>query len=190
MFVRDRNPSRNRPRAGRLAGMRSRWTFWIWILTTCGAVLGCAGSGVDAPSPERWRAVKDEIRSQFPGVRNLTTEDVVALPKDVVLVDVRRADEYAVSRLPGAIHASSDGDLAAIPRDRPVVVYCSVGYRSAQVADRLAKDGHPDVRNYLGSIFEWANAGHALENDAGAATTVHPFNADWGQLLRPERRQD
>jgi hypothetical protein len=69
-----------------------------------------------------------------------------------------------------------------------VVVYCSVGWRSAALADRLLAAGLDDVHNLRGSIFDWANKGLPLVRDGEPAREVHPYGRLWGLLLRPELR--
>ena len=92
-----------------------------------------------------------------------------------------------MSHLPGARHAATVEEavrvLAAEPAEREVVVYCSVGWRSAALAERLRAVRPGRVRNLRGSIFRWANEGRPLESAAGAAALVHPYDARWGALL-------
>jgi rhodanese-related sulfurtransferase len=156
------------------------------------ALTGCGPSvPPDLPGAER------EIRAKFPGVKQLGTEDLAAWQADArrprpVLVDVRTAEEYRVSRLAGAKNAplgtKPEEALAGIPKDAPVVAYCSVGYRSSQFAQEAQKAGWTNVVNLEGSIFAWANEGRPLVDDRGPATKVHPFDAQWGKLLKPELR--
>lgn len=77
------------------------------------------------------------------------------------LVDVREPAEWEIARIEGArlvpLGAFDAADpLAHLPADRPVVVYCKSGGRSAQAAARLLASGHADVRNLAGGIDEWA----------------------------------
>jgi rhodanese-related sulfurtransferase len=108
------------------------------------------------------------------------------------LLDVRTPKEFAVSHLPGAQLIAPDAKpedvLAKLDRKRPVVVYCSVGYRSSKLAERLQAAGLAQVMNLEGSIFAWANEDRALEKDGQPATQVHPYNKRYGQMLKPERR--
>ena len=148
-------------------------------------------SGVDE---ERWRDIKAEIVETFPEVDQWSTEQVVeALANESeapLVVDVRAPNEFAVSHLPGAWNIPMDEDLTAaladVSPDRPILIYCSVGYRSARASKELSAAGFTQVHNYLGSIFEWANEGEAVVNTDGETTLVHPYDANWGQLLRAE----
>jgi rhodanese-related sulfurtransferase len=137
------------------------------------------------------------VKKEFPDVTHIDTAAVAELvsKKDgnpVQIIDVREPDEFAVSHLPGAINIPPETDdealIAAVNPDRPVIVYCSVGYRSSILAQRLQAAGRTNVSNYIGSIFAWANAGHALQTTNGEAKTVHPYDKKWGRYLKPEYR--
>jgi len=141
--------------------------------------------------------MKTLVRTRFPGVRQLSTAALDQWIKDrsrptPLLVDVRTADEFAVSHLPGARRL--DPDASEIPRAwgtskaSPIVFYCSVGYRSSQMAERLSGRGWTNVFNLEGSIFEWANEGRPVEAGGRSVRVVHPYNATFGKLLRPEYR--
>ena len=137
------------------------------------------------------------VRRKFPRVPQLPTAGLAAWLADKgrpqpQLLDVREPDEFAVSHLRGALRippdASASEVLAKIDPKRPVVTYCSVGYRSSQLAQRLIDAGAKDVRNLEGSIFAWANEGRPLEKDGRPVKTVHPYNGVFGRLLKPESR--
>jgi rhodanese-related sulfurtransferase len=108
------------------------------------------------------------------------------------LVDVRAPGEQAVSTLPGALCVAPGDDAADVLRRldpaRPIVVYCSVGVRSARLARALAAAGAASVCNLRGGIFDWANRGLPLAGPAGAAGRVHGFDATWQVLLAPSLR--
>jgi rhodanese-related sulfurtransferase len=137
-------------------------------------------------------ALKPVIARAHPTVRWLSVDRAADwFSQDrAVWVDARSRAEFEVSHVPGAIHMKPGGPLPALdPTDRrPVVVYCSVGWRSAKAAERLAADTTRSVHNLTGGIFEWANRGLPLEDSDGPAPRVHPYDWSWGRLLRPERR--
>ncbi len=136
------------------------------------------------------------LRNDFSDVTHLDTEDVAArlgdAPGDIQVIDVREPQEYAVSHLPGAINIPPDTPdeelLAAVSPDKQVIVYCSVGYRSSVLAQRLQAAGRTNVSNYIGSIFAWANAGHPLQASGQEAKLVHPYDRKWGRYLHQEYR--
>lgn len=143
-------------------------------------------------------AVDRYLAQKFDGVATITTAEAAAAlgtPEPPLLLDTREPDEYATSHLPGARHLPPDADpaevLADVPRDRPVLVYCSVGWRSARFAQRMAAAGFTDVRNVEGSIFRWAIEGRPLVDAAGAPTErVHAFGPPWSWLVPPARRAE
>ncbi len=126
--------------------------------------------------------LKQRLRAEFPTVQQLSVTDFVRNNSDALLVDVREAEEFAVSRIPGAINISDPEQLLTLAQTskRPLILYCSVGYRSSKAAAFLAQQGVSAVANLEGSIFEWANQGRLMEDDEGSTQAVHPFNAWWG----------
>ena len=156
--------------------------FALWAGATAEAQQASAD-----PVAERLQRRTAEVRAQYDDVRHVTPEVLSGYPVAPLLIDVRKPEEYAVSRLPGAVHAPDAERLLEVARlagDRPIVVYCSLGVRSSIAARTLATEGFTDVANLDGSIFGWANAGLPLENDLGATDKAHPFNAWWGRYLR------
>lgn len=126
------------------------------------------------------------IAWRFPHAPWVSPEALARQPA-CVLLDARSASEFAVSRIAGARRLEASV-LAALPRDATIVVYCSVGYRSAEAVERLRDLGFKDARNLDGGLFAWANAGRPLVNDAGATTLVHPYGLPWSLLLDAARR--
>lgn len=76
----------------------------------------------------------------------------------IFLLDVRTTQEYQQYRLAGATLIPL-GDLLArereLPEGRPILVYCEVGHRSAQVADYLARRSFDEVYDLQGGIWGW-----------------------------------
>ncbi len=81
---------------------------------------------------------------------------------DLFLLDVRTLGEYQQARLDGARLIPIDQlvkRLAEVPRNRPILVYCAVGSRSAQVVNYLARRGYPELYNLYGGVYSWAQKG-------------------------------
>jgi rhodanese-related sulfurtransferase len=150
------------------------------------------------PKPA-WPDIRRQIAEHYPQVVAVTTEELARWldapdpgQDRPVLLDVRTRAEYDVSHLPGAVWAETAAQqqaaLADQPANRPVVVYCSVGWRSAQAADRLNAKGGRTVFNLDGSIFQWANENRPVVGPDGKPTQrVHPYNRSWGSLLDRRR---
>jgi rhodanese-related sulfurtransferase len=69
-----------------------------------------------------------------------------------------------------------------------VVVYCSIGYRSAAIVDQLQDAGIGEVYNLEGGLFEWANRDRPIYRGQERVHEVHPLNRWWGMLLKRDRR--
>ena len=153
------------------------WSVIITLLTLVGSP---TNSWADAA--ERLDQLVNQMMAEHPELEQINTQQANDLASSVTFIDVRRAEEYAVSRLPGAVHLTSAEDIAAYAKQHPnqkLVLYCSVGRRSLDMAARLSKQ-NVAVTNYAGSLFAWANQSLPLENDQGATTEVHPYNWFWG----------
>jgi rhodanese-related sulfurtransferase len=140
-----------------------------------------------------------KVRSLFPDVPHIDTDTVRRMTSadkgaEVQLVDVREPNEFAVSHIPGAINVplgTTEGELLSIVRsDIPVIIYCSVGHRSAIITRRLQSSGRKNVQNYVGSFFSWANSGNPMQSARGPEHTVHPYDRRWSRYLRRELRAE
>ncbi|HXG40609.1 MAG TPA: molybdopterin-synthase adenylyltransferase MoeB [Candidatus Limnocylindrales bacterium] len=114
--------------------------------------------------PKTFPEIMREIRAQ---IREVTPKDVERLRRekpDVAIVDVRETEEWQQGHLPGAVHVPR-GHLesrieAAVPdRDRPVVLYCAGGTRSALAARTLQEMGYADVVSMAGGFQAWKSEG-------------------------------
>lgn len=145
-----------------------------------------------------WRSLvfhvlKRLISAQFPRIQWVTSEELAQWlnhpeKPQPMLLDARSEAEYNVSHLQEAQRIDPETfNLAAfteVSKDKAIVVYCSVGYRSAAVAQKLAEAGFSRVYNLEGSIFQWANEGRPLFQNRHLTTLVHPYNSLWGNLLK------
>jgi len=137
-------------------------------------------------------AVREMIRHEFPEVSQIPPDSLLAWQSKTqevcpLLLDVREDKEYAVSHLKGARRSVSEQEaldtLKSVPRDTLLVLYCSVGYRSSELAEKLMSHGFTRVHNLEGSIFEWANRGLPVYRGDRRVNAVHPFDETWGTLL-------
>lgn len=192
-------------RPGRERGESRRW-HPVQTLAIVALAAVIAAAALLALRPASLRAMLDGadlaavaagIRLRFPDVPQTTPDELATWLADgsrvqPQLLDVREPDEYAVSHLAGAVlvdpGASAADVLARIDSRRPVVAYCSVGYRSSVLVQRLREAGFTQATNLEGSIFAWANAGRPIERDGQRVGVVHPFDERFGLLLAPERR--
>lgn len=107
-------------------------------------------------------------------------------------LDAREPSEYEVSHIAGSTPVGYDhfdlNSVASIPKTTPIIVYCSVGYRSEKVAEKLITAGYTQVSNLYGGVFEWVNEGQTVVNTQGKTDKVHAYNRSWGVWLRKGKK--
>ena len=161
-------------------------------------MLAVAGMGTMAGCSQNqetlsWTEVTRDIRKKFPDVKQLQTAELQSRQtspnsEQVILIDARRKEEFHVSHISGAKNIPYNSKdplkyLTNIKPDNPIVVYCSVGYRSSILARKLQTLGFKEVYNLEGSIFKWAHEGRLLVQGQITAHKVHPYDTRWGRLL-------
>ena len=108
----------------------------------------------------------------------------------IYILDARESTEYKVSHIKNAIEVGYDNfelsSVKDIPKDAKVVVYCSVGYRSERIGEKLIKEGYISVFNLYGGIFDWVNNGNSVFDADGKVAKVHAYNKDWGKWVEEE----
>jgi adenylyltransferase/sulfurtransferase len=79
---------------------------------------------------------------------------------DFLLVDVREPGEYDIVRIPGSVlipKGDLPGRLAELPQDKPVVLYCKTGVRSAEALALLKGAGFASAKHVQGGVTAWAH---------------------------------
>jgi rhodanese-related sulfurtransferase len=88
--------------------------------------------------------------------------------EDALVLDVREPGEYGAGHILGARNAplsrlDSGAEIAGKRKDRPVILYCESGNRSAKAAAALKAQGYTRVLNLSGGIGAWQQAGLPVE---------------------------
>ena len=157
----------------------------LFALSACGhgeaEKAGSTNPGYD-------RMLRMLYRNTVPTVPSEALARELAQPAAPLLLDARTPAEFGVSHLRGARFVNFDSlataDFTDLDRARPVVVYCSVGYRSERLGERLHALGFRNVRNLYGGLFEWVNEGYPIYNAQGSTANVHPYSPLWGAWLK------
>jgi len=98
-------------------------------------------------------------------VREMDVDTLDASKEDIHLIDVRTEGEVARGVIGGAIHIPLHLlplRATEIPQDRPVVIYCNSGARSAQACAFMNAKGFENMHNLAGGIMAWARSGKPL----------------------------
>lgn len=143
--------------------MRRSFSF-CWAYTVMAAVLFLfclavpTGCGMAEKSEET-----DRMEQTTPGIYHSMTPEEAKARMDsgdsIIVLDVRRADEYAHSHIPGAVllpnENIADTPPASLPDlDAEILVYCRSGRRSREAAEKLAAMGYTAVYDF-GGIIDW-----------------------------------
>ena len=121
-------------------------------------------------------------------VPEISVDSLKEINGAALLLDAREIVEFNVSHLINAkwvgYKTFSLDSLQNIDKHLPIIVYCSVGYRSEKITEKLINAGFTNVQNLYGGIFEWKNKIFDVYNDSGVTNNVHPYNNTWGLWLK------
>jgi sodium/bile acid cotransporter 7 len=113
----------------------------------------------------------------------ITVKELLATMKrgqETLLVDAREKREQRVSMIRGAVPAGAF--LERLERGREprgmVVVYCTIGYRSAVLVKKLARR-KVQARNLSGGILMWTHHGRPLHRKGKLTQKLHVYGATW-----------
>ncbi|HHM06522.1 MAG TPA: rhodanese-like domain-containing protein [Gammaproteobacteria bacterium] len=107
-----------------------------------------------------------EMKRKLLGFRELAPQDAVRLmnSENAVVVDMRDDKEYGQGHIIDALHIPLGllenrlQELAEY-KDRPLLVYCRTGQRSAQAAVTLRQQGFEKLYKLKGGMLAWQEAG-------------------------------
>lgn len=134
----------------------------------------------DAERLARIEQMYESYAKRFPDVAAVEAAEALKLlgRDDVVFVDVREPGEQAVSTLPGALTKQDFDARKNTLRDRTIVTYCTIGFRSGLYARELQDQGF-EVRNLAGSLLAWTHAEGPLVRDGVPTRDVHVYGKRW-----------
>lgn len=121
-----------------------------------------------------------------------TFADKLKSTENPQLLDVRTPEEFAVDHLESASNVNWNGNEFAakaekLDKSKPVFVYCKVGGRSHQAAEKLSELGFTQVYDLQGGIMKWNANGMAVEKksiDKNAGISVD----DYQKLINSDKK--
>jgi sodium/bile acid cotransporter 7 len=135
----------------------------------------------DADKKETVYRMYNGYKKDFPEVRDISPQQAMALLKQdkVVFVDTRKPEEMTVSMLPGAISGEAFLNHPEQYRDKTIVGYCTISYRSGKFASRIAEQGIT-VINLRGGILAWTlEGGKVYDNSGKEVKRIHVYGDKW-----------
>jgi len=125
-------------------------------------------------------------------VNEVSVQEAAALQDQAVFLDAREPAEFKVSHIKDSKFIGYDhfdlSNVKDISKDKKIIVYCSVGYRSEKISEKLLEAGFKDVSNLYGGIFEWKNQDQEVVNEEGTTEEVHAFDRIWGFWLKEGKK--
>ncbi|MDC0313830.1 rhodanese-like domain-containing protein [Flavobacteriales bacterium] len=111
---------------------------------------------------------------------------------NVTILDAREEKEYEVSHLPKSQYIGfynfDSKSVSLIKKTDTIYIYCSIGFRSEKIGERIQKMGFNNVFNIYGGIFNWVNSGYEVVDKNNKQTKeVHGYNKEWSKLLNEKR---
>lgn len=116
-----------------------------------------------------------------PTITHIPVEDYLTQRDQWVLIDVRTPAEREVSWIPGSIPLSKVEQQPEHYVGQRLLLYCTLGWRSAEKAVALANEGY-DAQNLHAGILAWVHAGQELQSVTGRTHRVHVFGSRWDLL--------
>jgi glyoxylase-like metal-dependent hydrolase (beta-lactamase superfamily II)/rhodanese-related sulfurtransferase len=125
-----------------------------------------------APTTPGWAP----LQRSYAGLPELPPSWVAEHQAQLTILDVRSHEEFEGpdGRVAGSLLVplpELETGASAIPADRPVVVVCHSGSRSALATQQLLKSGCGQVANLRGGLRRWSDQGYPLEGAIGASPT-------------------
>lgn len=131
------------------------------------------------------------LKENKQSVPYITVEEL-SKKKNFILLDSREKVEFETSHIEHARFVGYDKfklkkikNLLPNDKNEPIVVYCSLGIRSEDIAEKLQKAGYTNVYNLYGGIFEWKNKDYPVIDSEGNETeNIHAFDENWSRWLK------
>jgi len=140
--------------------------------------------------------IHQKIIKDLPDMSHISRADLATelRSNEILLLDTRPLKEYNISHISGALQVDPNISpemfhikFGEALKNKKVIVYCSVGWRSSILGSRLQSTalsaGATSIQNLEGGLFGWHNDNRPLVNASGDTSGIHPYNLFWGRLI-------
>lgn len=133
-------------------------------LTVVLNVFGCT------PNPHEKTAGKELLQPDLNTARDISCSELNALitnRPDLLIIDVRTLQEWEQGHIPDAgridfLEDDFDAKAFALPKNRPIALYCAAGGRSSDAMQKMKEAGFSELYNLRGGFYDWEDAGEAI----------------------------
>ncbi|OYX22393.1 MAG: thiosulfate sulfurtransferase [Algoriphagus sp. 32-45-6] len=85
---------------------------------------------------------------------------------------------------PDQIQDLGSFQVLELEKNKPVLIYCTVGARSQEIGKKLKAAGFSQVYNLYGGIIHWANEGRPVYHQGKITNRIHTYSQPWGIWLK------
>ena len=154
----------------------------IVFMLIFGSLFSCSSSEAQVKNSTYRLLLKTIYKKTVP---LLSVQELAKNKDKYILLDAREIAEYEVSHIENAVFVGYDNykanRVSEIDKKQPILVYCSVGYRSERIGEKLQKMCFEEVYNLNGGIFEWLNQDKKVVDKQEQKTKkIHAFSKTWG----------
>jgi rhodanese-related sulfurtransferase len=157
------------------------WAAAAWVLVNGLGFLAWAEDDVsEADKRAKIETMYRDYKKNFADVQDIAPPAAMELLKNgqAVFVDVREENEQAVSMLPGAVTEQEFLNHPEHYRDKVVIGYCTISYRSGKLAEKL-KDRGIVMLNLRGGLLAWVHDGGKVYDRNGETRRIHVYGRKW-----------
>lgn len=145
-----------------------KWTYLSIVALLCAAVLASCDSQKTEPAPA------DDTKASIAIMRPEAAQDLLSSDKNVIVLDVRSAGEYAAGHIDGAINIDVNDPrfnekVNELDKTKTYVVHCGRNVeqgRSAYSMEVMTKSGFRNLISMEGGIEAWEQEGHPMSRGA------------------------
>lgn len=141
--------------------MKKGIIFVIALLTVTVIIAAALGARGNMTANHDSNSISSEGDTQmnYTSITMEEAKEIFATGGDYIILDVRRADEFAAGHIPGAINVANEDIADTQPAELPdldqvIYVYCRSGNRSKQASAKLAAMGYTNIIEF-GGIIDW-----------------------------------
>ena len=115
-------------------------------------------------------AVEYELQPDLNTARDISCSELNTLIRnrpDLLIIDVRTLQEWEQGHIPNAgridfLEDDFDAKAFALPKDRPIALYCAAGGRSSDAMQKMKDAGFSELYNLRGGFYGWEDAGEVI----------------------------
>ncbi len=127
----------------------------------------------------------EKIQKKFKAPYVTVQELKDTLIESSILIDVREPKELLYGRIKSAITLEEFKELKDIPEDQSIIVYCTIGHRSAKVTNQLRRQGY-QAFNLKGGVLSWSHLQQKFYKNYNQSEietdTIHVYSKGWNFL--------